>query len=84
MKKVIWKEKNCETTTVYFDFGKDFPQPGLEWIVDVGGYYTDYDWAAGDEMDKQVMRKIAILHHEDCDEDDYEYVRDLMKEEWGL
>lgn len=47
MKRVIIKG-NPESTIIYFDFEKDFPQLGCKWFCDAGGHtdcdiYTDGD-----------------------------------------
>lgn len=84
MKKVFWKEEGCDTTTIYFDFEKDFPHLGCEWICDAGGIaFTDCDLEVDDETDNIIKSKIDSLYHKDCDEEDYEYVQGLVKE-WGL
>lgn len=78
MKKIIIREE-AENVSIYFDFGLDFPQLGIDYIEEGG--YTDAD--ADADWDESVRALIASEPHEDCTEEDFEYVRSLVKA-WGL
>ena len=78
MKKIIIKGET-ENRSLYFDFRKDFPQLGCDYIEEGG--YTDAD--ADADWDEFVRTLIADEPHEECTEEDYEYVRGLVKA-WGL
>ena len=83
MKKVIWKENDCEAVAIYFDYEKDFPQLGSKWICETcGDAFTDCDCYA-DSLINLIESKIDTLYHAECDENDYEHVAGLV-EGWGL
>lgn len=78
MKKIIIKGET-ENRNLYFDFSEDFPMLGCEMIEEPG--YTDAD--ADAEWIEAMQELIASEPHEDCTEEDSEYVRSLVKA-WGL
>lgn len=78
MKKIIIKGET-ENRNLYFDFRKDFPQLGCELIEEPG--FTEAD--ADAEWVEAMQALIASEPHEDCTEEDIEYVRSLVKA-WGL
>ena len=78
MKKIIIKGET-ENRNLYFDFRKDFPMLGCELIEEPG--FTDSD--ADTEWVEAMQTLISSEPHEKCTEDDYEYVRSLVKA-WGL
>ena len=81
MKRVIIKGEP-ESTIIYFDFEKDFPQLGCKWICDAGGY-TDCDYFVDATDCEYIEKMIDELYQEECDDSDYEYVSSLV-EAWGL
>lgn len=78
MKKIIIKGET-ENRNLYFDFSEDFPMLGCEMIEEPG--FTDAD--ADAELVEAMQELIASEPHEDCTEEDFEYVRSLVKA-WGL
>ena len=78
MKKIIIKGE-AENHNLYYDFREDFPQLGCELIEEPG--YTDAD--ADAEWVEAMQALIASEPHDDCTEEDYAYVRSLVKA-WGL
>ena len=78
MKKIIIKGET-ENRSLYFGFSQDFPMLGCELIEEPG--YTDAD--ADADWDESVRALIASEPHEDCTEEDFEYVQGLVKA-WGL
>lgn len=78
MKKIIIKGET-ENRNLYFDFRKDFPMLGCELIEEPG--FTDADAEA--EWFESMQALIASEPNEVCTEEDYEYVRGLVKA-WGL
>lgn len=78
MKKIIIKGET-ENRNLYFDFSADFPMLGCELIEEPG--FTDAD--ADAEWIEAMQALIASEPHEDCTEEDFEYVRSLVKA-WGL
>ena len=77
MKKVPLTDEYC-SPVVYFDFAKDFPQLGVDYIEEGG--YTDADAEA--EWDEHI-RSIIAADPQECNESDYEYIEGLIKA-WGL
>lgn len=77
MKKIIIRGE-AKNHNLYFDF-REFPQLGCELIEEPG--YTDADAEA--EWVEAMQELIATEPHEGCTEDDYAYVRSLVKA-WGL
>lgn len=72
----------AESNNIYFDFEKDFPQLGCEYIEQTcGNAVTDVD-ADTPEIER-VQYLIATRTHQACDKQDYDYVRGLI-EAWGL
>lgn len=78
MKKIIIKGEN-ENRNLYFDFREDFPMLGCEMIEEPG--FTDAD--ADAEWIEEMTELIASEPHEDCTDEDFEYVLRLVKS-WGL
>ena len=78
MKKIIIKGET-ENRNRYFDIRKDCPMHGGELIEEPG--FTDAD--ADAEWFESMQALIASEPNEDCTEEDYEYVRGLVKA-WGL
>lgn len=78
MKKIIIKGEN-ENRNLYFDFHDDFPMLGCELIEEPG--FTDAD--ADAEWIDGMTELIASEPHEDCTNQDFEYVLRLVKA-WGL
>lgn len=85
MKKVIWTgEEDLMDAIIYCDYEKDFPQLGSKWICRTeGDAFTDCDWDVDDATDEYTRNEINSRYHEECDEEDYEYVRGLV-EAWGI
>lgn len=78
MKKIIIRGE-AENHNLYFDFNKDFPMLGCELIEEPG--YTDAE--ADAEWVEAMQELIATEPHEECTEDDYEKISNLV-EAWGL